>query len=336
MTTQYFKVTQNSARIAHPGAARRASFANSHLEVRMFNVGDGEAILISFPGRRAWLVDGGSGIGPKKNQTLGQQLAAHLQQSNLQLEALVPSHPHIDHVGAVATLLGSGPPLTNPLTIYRSDDVTWNPTHTWIQELNTAVANLPAPANVDALQQNGHREVPVAEGVEAHFFTGSADGAYTSIFLHLHFHQARLLFTGDAHCRYEREMLDRLGENDFRADVLKVTHHGSSSGTAQRVVNAVNPGIAIASTALDDGHRLEADTLQRLRNNAPQRSIFETVIDGDIILRTDGQPFSDGVLYQVELVAPGLFEAALGATTLPRATVDAARTSSPSQACVAA
>src|SRR5215813_10193753 len=33
--------------------------------------------------------------------------------------------------------------------------------------------------NVDALQQKGHREVPVADGVEAHFFTGSADGVYT-------------------------------------------------------------------------------------------------------------------------------------------------------------
>src|SRR5262249_58966965 len=138
--------------------------------------------------------------------------------------------------------------------------------------------NLLALSNVLALQHNAYREVSVAADVEARFYTGSDDGAYTSIFLQLRFHQARQLFTGDSHCKYERDLLDRLGEDDFRADVLKVTHHGSSSGTAQRVVNAVKPAIAIASTALDDGHRLEADTLQRLRSNAPQRSIFETVI----------------------------------------------------------
>ena len=120
-------------------------------------------------------------------------------------------------------------------------------------------------------------------------------------------------------------LLERFGEDDFRADVFKVTHHGSSSGTAQRVVNEAKPAIAIASTADDSGHRLEADTLQRLGNNGPKRRIYETVIDGDIILRTDGEAYGGGVLYQVELAAPGLFEAALGATTLARAAVDAHR-----------
>jgi competence protein ComEC len=263
-------------------------------------------------------------------------LAAHLQQRNLKLDALIPSHPHKDHVGAVASLLRAGPSLASTLTIYRSDDGTWNPSTAWINDLNQAVAGLPVQANV-VLLANAHREVAVADGVTAHFFAGSGDGAYTSIFLQLRFHQARLLFTGDSHCGYERDLLQSFGEADFRADVLKVTHHGSSSGTARRVVNAVKPGIAIASTAPDDGHRLERDTLQRLQSNAPQRRIFETVIDGDIILRTDGGAYGGGVLYQVELVAPGLFESALGAATLPRATVDAARTTSPNHPdCVAA
>lgn len=336
MSNKYLKVTESSARIARPGAARRTRFAKSHLELRMFNVGEGEAILIAFPNRRAWLVDGGCGNGNSKNQMLGQQLAAHLQQRNLSLEALIPSHPHKDHVGAVASLLRAGPSLANPLTIYRSEDATWNPPDGWIKDLKKTVANLPSQANWVTLQ-NAHREVSVADGVTAHFFAGSGQGAYTSIFLQLRFHQARLLFTGDSKCGYERDLLQSYGEEDFRADVLKVTHHGSSSGTARRVVNAVKPGIAIASTGPDDGHRLERDTLQRLQSNAPQRCIFETVIDGDIILRTDGLTYGGGVLYQVELAAPGLFESALGAATLPRATVDAARTTSPNYPeCVAA
>src|SRR6266508_1134929 len=322
MSTEFLKITESKATTAHPNATRRTKFTNSHLEVRMFNVGDGEAILIAFPNRRAWLIDGGTGVGTAHNHTLGQQLAAHLQQRNLTLEALVPSHPHKDHVGAVAPLLRAVPPLADPLTIYRSADGTWDADTAWLADLRQA---LPAQVNTVALS-DAHREVTVSDGVEAHFFAGSGDGAYTSIFLQLRFHQARLLFTGDAHCAYERDLLQRFGDDDFRADVLKVTHHGSSSGTAQRVVNAVKPAIAIASTQSDGGHRLEADTLQRLRNNGPQRRIFETLIDGDIILRTDGEAFGGGVLYQVELVAPGLFEAALGAVTLPRATVDAQRT----------
>lgn len=327
MTTEFLKLTENTTQPAHPSAARRAKFTKSRMEVRMFNVGDGEAILIAFPNRRAWLVDGGSGSGTKNNQKLGQELAAHLHQRNLMLETLVPSHPHKDHVGAVASLLRAGPPLADLLTIYRSDDATWNKADGWIGELKQELANLPTQAKWVTLQ-NAHREVPLGDGVAAHLFAGSGDGAYTSIFLQLRFHQTRLLFTGDSHCGYERDLLERFGENDFRADVLKVTHHGSSSGTAQRVVNAVKQAIALASTADDGGHRLEADTLRRLQKNGPKRRIYETVIDGDIILRTDGEAYSGGVLYQVEVVAPGLFEAALGATTLSRAAVNAKRSSS--------
>src|SRR5262249_198298 len=199
MTTEFLKLTESKAQTAHPGAARRATFAASNLEIRMFNVGGGEAILITFPNRHAWLVDGGCGSGDTKNQTLGQQLAAHLRANSLTLEALVPSHPHKDHVGAVASLLRAGPPLADPLTVYRSDDPTWDADTAWIKDLNQELANLPSPPILVALK-DAHREAPLGDGVEAHLFAKSGDGAYTSIFLQLRFHRTRLLFTGDAHC----------------------------------------------------------------------------------------------------------------------------------------
>ena len=157
MTTEFLKLTESNAQTAHPGEARRATFAASHLEVRMFNVGGGEAILITFPNRHAWLVDGGCGSGDTKNQTLGQQLAAHLRANSLTLEALVPSHPHKDHVGAVASLLRAGPPLADPLTVYRSDDPTWDADTAWIKDLNQELANLPSPPILVALK-DAHRE----------------------------------------------------------------------------------------------------------------------------------------------------------------------------------
>src|SRR3990172_3236644 len=74
-------------------------------EARMFNVGAGEAILITFPLSRAWLIDGGATNGNAKNRELGEKLAGYLKSKNLELEALVASHPHKDHVGAVSYLL---------------------------------------------------------------------------------------------------------------------------------------------------------------------------------------------------------------------------------------
>ena len=166
----------------------------------------------------------------------------------------------------------------------------------------------------------------ISADAEAHLFAGSRDGYYTSLFVHLRYRQARLLFTGDAHCGYEVKLLGAFGPPDFRADVLKVTHHGSSSGTATRAMNEIRPGIAIASSGDDSGHRLERDTLDRLGGRPGPRRVFESVVDGDIILRTDGAPYRRDILYQAEFESPGRFAEDLGAATLPLAEVDAART----------
>ena len=120
------------------------------------------------------------------------------------------------------------------------------------------------------------------------------------------------MFTGDVECSYEIDLLDRRNEADFKADVLKLTHHGNSNGTSKRLLCAVKPGIAIASTGTDSGHSLEFDVLDRLRDGG-QRKIFETLIKGDIILQTDGRRLDGGVLYRVGFQSPGRFAKALKA-----------------------
>lgn len=77
-----------------------------------------------------------------------------------------------------------------------------------------------------------------------------------------------MLFTGDAYKGYENFLLPRLQALTNRVHLLKVTHHGSSSGTSPRLIAALNPAIAIASTDSDPGHRLEPDVEARLANAA--------------------------------------------------------------------
>jgi competence protein ComEC len=281
----------------------------------MFSVGEGEAILLIFPGRRTWLIDGGTtnSLGP--NERLGQLLVGYLEGRGLTLEACVASHPHVDHAGALATILSSGSPALAPtVTVYRSDTA-WTGTAAWLKRYQQAIDGL-GTAVKEVTLSDAHREVAIGDWVAAHLFAGSGAGPYTSLFMQLRFGAARLLFTGDAHCAYELELLEAFGEADFRADMLKITHHGSSSGTAARVVKAAKPAFAIASTADDDGHRLEADTLERVLGLEGKRLAFETLVDGDIIVRTDGQPYRGGVLYQVEFRSPGEFAAELGAEVM--------------------
>lgn len=142
------------------------------------------------------------------------------------------------------------------------------------------------------------------------------DEGLTSIFLLVRFNAARLLFTGDVEdCEYEEELRTQFGDAAFKADVLKLTHHGNSNGTSEKLLCAVKPGIAIASTAGASSHRLEGDVLDRLQAGDAAPEIYETHVHGDIILQTDGTRNGGGVLYHVERLAPGQFEHALGATT---------------------
>ena len=61
--------------------------------------------------------------------------------------------------------------------------------------------------------------------------------------------------------------------------------------------------------------------------------MFETVVDGDIVVRTDGGEYRGGILYEVEFDSPGAFAAALGATTILLDAVNQARTVSPHADC---
>lgn len=327
----FLRILENEARNARPNAERKSTFETSHLEIRMFNVDHGEAILVVFDNQHAWLIDAGCSNHQTRNDKLASVLVKYLEDRSLMLEAIIPSHPHADHAGSLADILGSGSSRVAPvITMYRSEDRTWKLDRIWLNKFWNAIGN----NIVDISLRNSHREISISEGVSARIFAGSGEGAYTSLFVHLRYHDARILFTGDSECDYETELLDMFGEEDFRADVLKITHHGSSSGTASSIVNAVKPGIAIASTGDDGGHRLERDTLDRLGGRPGPRRVFETLVDGDIILRTDGFPYRGGMLYQVECDPPGVFSNEAGAGIMFLPDVDDERTSSLKKDCV--
>ena len=324
MSGTFFKVLKGASRVAHPTSARKDSFAKSHIEVRMFNVRSGEAILLVFPNKKAWVVDCGSSGGQtisSRNGKLGTALAAYLNQRNLKLEAIIPSHAHIDHGGGLRWLLQAAPSLANKVRVYRPADG-WTTNTNWIRDLETELDKVAGLERV--VLRDSHHVVEISEGVRAHFFAARGARAYTSVFLHLRYHDARLLFTGDVECDYEKKMLDLFEDADFRSDVLKVTHHGSSGGTSVALIDKVKPGMAIASTARDGGHRLEKDTLRRIGCDGDPRCTFETVVDGDIILLTDGHKFGDGFLYQIDF-EPGRFATETSATTAALSTIDKER-----------
>ena len=307
----YYQVLSDEARVVHPSQARKNAFAAHHLEIRMFHGGHGECILVVFPDNNCWLVDCGQGTGDRSNETLAANVVTYLERNGLHLDAIIPTHPHSDHAKAFTTILADpSPNITSPLTIYRSNDPGWSASDKkWLVPYRSAAAS----RGVDNVLEDKRIKVSIAPDILAQLFAGSSGKRfYISIFLQLRFHGARILFTGDAYKSYERGLRDRFGTEFFRADVLKITHHGSEDGTDEGVLRDILPGIAIASTGKGGGHRLEDETRDHIKAGGPRVRVFETFRDQnqqenkrDIILTTDGLPINGaGILYRVRQVAP--------------------------------
>lgn len=293
-------------RIPKPSSQLLAQIASDGLEMTVFNVGPGETLLLR-RGDEAVLVDGGARR-KKRNTELGTSLAAHLRGAGVRLSAIVASHPHVDHLNALSTMLTSpGPPLLADPTVYFDNDVKLG---SWLREtLGAALDNLGGTVDVVHVGAAGAQFVLRGDVQLGLFVDGSGkpSAKYKSVFMSAYFRQASFLFTGDAYTNYEESLMGSSWAGFLRADVLKITHHGSDGGTGDDFVRWVRPRISVASTGPDPEHRLEEAVRQRLGDDV---EIFDTyTTGGDITVRTDGRwrtlNGDEGVLYQVERVRPG-------------------------------
>jgi competence protein ComEC len=90
---------------------------------------------------------------------------------------------------------------------------------------------------------------------------------------------------GDAEKESEEDMIK--AGNDLKADVLKVGHHGSSSGTSTMFLDLVKPNYAVimAGEGNPYGHP-HREILSRLASGNTE--ILRTDINGTICISTDG------------------------------------------------
>ena len=107
-----------------------------------------------------------------------------------------------------------------------------------------------------------------------------------SIVLRVDYGKTSFLFTGDAEDWSEYMMLD--SRVNLKADVLKVSHHGSSTASTMEFLRAVQPAYAVISAGKDNsyGHP-HAEVLSRLR--AVGAKVLRTDESGTVRLYSDGE-----------------------------------------------
>jgi len=259
-----------------PDAPAPGGFAELHA----IDVGQGDAIAVRTPAGRWMLFDAGRNwIGGDAGR---QTVVPYLRRWGGELVFFSLSHPHADHVGGGASVLralhparyldaafaGGSEPYRVSLETARAGGIDWARVH---------------PG--DSITVDG--VVVTFLAPDSAWTTALTDPNLASTVAVVRYGDVRFLLTGDAEAA-EEEWLVRHWPGALRADVLKVAHHGSSTGTTDAFVRAVRPRVAVVSVgALNSYGHPSGDVMRRLLE--ANALVLRTDLLGSVVLQTDGR-----------------------------------------------
>jgi competence protein ComEC len=206
------------------------------VEILMIDVGQGDAIALRGPEGRWILVDAGP---PATDDAGAHPVVRALARRGVgRLEAVVLTHPHLDHIGGAGSVLrmfevgavyDPGLPAGSfeyleLLELAAERGIPWRATRAGdrLEIGGLAIDVLSPPAGAEPAE----------------------DANVTSVVLHVAFEALDVLLTGDAYADVERGISSRVSSD---LEVLKVGHHGSDTSTDSLLLVRSSPEVALIS-----------------------------------------------------------------------------------------
>lgn len=244
------------------------------LEAHFLDVGQGDCAIILCDGE-AMVIDGG----PKSASSFVYSYIRNTL-NRTQIDYIVSTHPHIDHVGGLAAVLNAAQVdlLLTPVLEWESE--AFKDMIKYAEEQGTYID---IPNQNDTMKLGSATVTILLCWPDAIQYGRTND---SSIVLRIDYGNTSFLFTGDAE-EWSEEML--LQDNvPLKADVLKVAHHGSPYSTSAWFLQEVAPRFAVISVGQGNryGHPSE-DVLDRLQEAGAV--ILRTDKLGTIIIKSDGE-----------------------------------------------
>lgn len=254
--------------------------ARGSVEIVALDVGQGDALALRSPGGRWILVD----AGPRTPTfDAGSRIVVPYLRSRgaARLEALVLTHPDLDHIGGAGAVLASlevggvlDPARASGRSAYgrvleaaRARGVGWWP------------AADRARLSVDGMALT----VLSPPGPDPPGPAGAADSWSNdaSVVLLVEYGRFRALLTGDAPVAVERAVLGRV---PGPLSLLKVGHHGSRTSTSRALVEGLRPEVAVIPVGGRNryGHP-HPEVLARLAGAGAR--VLRTDRDGTVVVR---------------------------------------------------
>lgn len=247
---------------------------NRLLKVHFLDVGQADSIVVQTPGGKTLLIDGG-------NKNGGEFVKTYLQNLGVkELEAVVATHPHEDHIGGLAAVLDS----FSIKSFYMPD--VGHTTKTFTDMI--AVADRSKAAKIPV---RVGKSIPTEELNLSMVFLAPNSLKYEelnnySAVLKITYKDISFLLTGDAEQLSEQEMIDYKRKVD--ATVLKIGHHGSKSSSSFDFLEEVNPAFAVISCGENNDYGYpHQEVIQNLKKI--DAGVLRTDVLGSILVETDGE-----------------------------------------------
>lgn len=270
-----------SAAVVSPSAPAATALPSASpvpngLLVTFLDVGQGDAAFLQSPSGKTMLIDGGP-------ESAFSTIDRFLQSRGvIGLDVVIASHLHTDHIGGLIQIVDSYPIGNFYDPPFDAQSETY---FDLLDALKESQATVSSPlAGVDTL-------IPWDSAVEvrilAPYDTVYSDFNDTSYILRVSYGNTAVLFTGDATSLGEKLALKAQPNHYFRANVLKVGHHGSDDSTSKKFLETVQPSIAIVSVGEGNEYGLPDQSLID-RLDAQGIKVYRTDRDGSITLLLDG------------------------------------------------
>ncbi|KLE16708.1 competence protein [Clostridium sp. C8] len=240
------------------------------MNVHFIDVGQGDSILIQVNSKNL-LIDSGPSASKDK-------LVKYLNSLKIsKFDYIIATHPHEDHIGNMSYIIDNFEVLNFYAPKVNSNTKAFE---TMVESL--VIKDL----KIKVLKPN-IKSIDLGENTKVDVFSPISNeyenlNNFSSI-IRISYGNNSFLFTGDSEELSEKEVLSK--GYDLKSDVLKIGHHGSSSSTSKRFLDAVDPYIAVISAGKDNsyGHPSQ-EVLSRLKD----LTIYRTDLNGNILIKSDG------------------------------------------------
>ena len=246
------------------------------------DVGQGDGILLVSPGGKQVLIDGGPGT--KVVDCLGQKMPFW----DRTVEMVVSTHPEKDHLEGLLEVLARYKVKMVVTTGVVNDTELFK---AWKEAIRKEGAKIYFVKAGDRLVLDSIRgrtssmDVlwPTAEKLALWKLAGLTETNESSVVMKVNFGQFCAYLTGDI----PKEILESLINKSCQ--VLKISHHGSKTGTSEQILDSVHPIVTIIQVGRNSFGHPHKEVIDLLESKVV--TIYRNDSNGIIEISSDGKSF---------------------------------------------